>query len=144
MAAEAIRAKPEQRTAISRYTTENGPTQAAMKQLCSNDNSTYKPVEVRALPTKPQGQPLLLGEELDKCVQDYIKNLREIGGVVNTAIVVGAANGIVAQSSGLLVENGGHVSITKGWAKSILHCMNYVKCKFSNAGKISVLRFNEY
>jgi len=43
------------------------------------------------------------------------KILREIGGVVNTAIVIGAANGIVgAQNCGLLVENGGHVNITNG------------------------------
>ena len=83
---------------------------------------------MKALPTKTQGRPLLLGEELDKCVQDYIKNLREIRGVVNTAIVVGAANGIVsAWNCALLLENGGHVSITKGWAKSILHRMNYVE-----------------
>ena len=50
---------------------------------------------MKVLPTKTQGRPLLLGEELDKCVQDYIKNLREIGDVINTAIVIYAANGIV-------------------------------------------------
>ena len=44
-----------------------------LEQSCSGDNSTSKLVEVKALPTKPQGRPLLLGEELDKCVQDYIK-----------------------------------------------------------------------
>jgi len=71
-----------------------------------------------------------------------IKNLKEIGGVVNTAIIIGAANGIIgAQNCGLLVENGGHISITKGW---ILHRMNYVKRQGSNAGKISVSSFNEY
>ena len=65
------------------------------KQPCTSSNSTSCPrVEVKALPTKTQGRPLLLGEELDKCVQEYIKNLREIGGVVNTAIVIGAANEI--------------------------------------------------
>ena len=67
------------------------------KQLCSSGSSTTcHPVKVKVLPTKTQGRPLLLGEELDKCVQDYIKNLREIGGVVNTGIVIGAANGIVS------------------------------------------------
>ena len=98
------------------------------KQPCSSSSSTTcMPVEVKVLPTKTQGRPLLLVEELDKCVQDYIKNLREIGGIVNTAIVIGAANGIVsARICALLVENGGHVSITKGWAKSILRQMNYV------------------
>ena len=67
------------------------------KQPCSNGSSTTSiPVEVKVLPTKTQGRPLLLGEELDKCMQDYIKNLREIGGVVNTAIVIGAAIEIVS------------------------------------------------
>ena len=115
------------------------------KQPCSSGSSTTcHRVEVKALPTKTQGRPLLLGEELDKCVQDYIKNLREIRGVVNTAIVVGAANGIVsAQNCALLLENGSHVSITKGWAKSILHRMNYVKRKGSNAGKVSISCFSE-
>ena len=61
------------------------------------------PVEVKVLPTKIQGRPLLLVKELDKCVQDYIKNLREIREVVNTAIVIGATNGIVgAQNCALL------------------------------------------
>ena len=62
------------------------------KQPCSSGSSTTSiPVEVKVLPTKTQGRPLLLGEELDKCVQDYIKNLREIGGVVNTAIGIVSA-----------------------------------------------------
>ena len=86
------------------------------KQQCSSSSSTTcPPVEVKVLLTKTQGRPLLLGEELDKCVQDYIKNLREIRDIVNTTIVIGAANGIVsAQNCALLLENGGHVSITKG------------------------------
>ena len=155
----------EERAAIGRYAAETGPTQAARhfseklkmkiseptarnfkeeylkklqeitviaKQPCSSGSSTTS--IVKALPTKTQGRPLLLGEELDKCVQ----NLQEIGDVVNTAIVTGAAIRIVsAQNCALLLENGGHISITRGWAKSILHRMNYVKRKGSNAGKVS-------
>ena len=53
------------------------------KQPCSSGSSTTcPPVEVKALPTKIQSRPLILGKELDKCVQDYIKNPREIGGIV--------------------------------------------------------------
>ena len=115
------------------------------KEQSTSGSSTSCPrVEVKALPTKTQGRPLLLGEELDKCVQKYIKHLREIGGVVNTAIVIGAANGIIsAWNCALLLENGGHISITKGWAKSILNRMNYVKRKGSNVGKVSVSCFHE-
>ena len=163
------RYKPEERAAIGRYAAENGPTRAARhfseklkmkiseptarkfkeeylkklqeitKQPCSSGSSTTSiPVEIKGLPTKTQGRPLLLGEELDKCVQDYIKNLREIGGVVNTAIGI-----VSARNCTLLLENGGHISITRGWTKSILHRMNFVKRKGSNAGKVSVSCFNK-
>ena len=41
---------------------------------------------------------------------------------INTAIVIGAANGIIsARNCTLFLEYGGHISITKGWAKSILN-----------------------
>ena len=46
-------------------------------------------------PTK-QGRPLLLGQALDESVQDYVTSMRTVGGVVNTAIVMAAAEGITA------------------------------------------------
>ena len=46
---------------------------------------------VKQLDSKKRGQPLLLGFELDNLVQSYILQLRENGGVVNTAIVMNAA-----------------------------------------------------
>ena len=99
---------------------------------------------VKSLPTKPQGRPLLLSAELDKSVQDYINALRVAGGVVNTAIVQAASLGIIAaRDPGLLREHGGHIEITKAWAKSLLKRMGYVKRKGSNAGKITVSQFNE-
>lgn len=101
-----------------------------------------KDVTVTSLPKKPQGRPLLLGQELDKAVQDYIEALRIAGGVVNSAIVVAAANGIVsAKDVSLLSSRGGSISITKHWAKSLLSRMKYVKRKCSNAGKVSLPNF---
>ena len=51
------------------------------------------------------------------------------------------AHGIVsARNPALLVEHGG---LTKAWAKSLLKRMGYVKRKCSNAGKMSVARFEE-
>jgi hypothetical protein len=62
--------------------------------------------------------------------------MRKVGGVINTAIVIAAANGIVAaRSPALLTQHGGHIDITKAWAKSLLNQMGYVKRKCSNAGK---------
>ena len=47
-------------------------------------------------------------------VQEYIKNFRENGGVVNSAIVMAAAVGIIEScDSILLTENGGHIVCSK-------------------------------
>ena len=60
---------------------------------------------------------------------------------MNTAIVQAASLGIIAaRDSGLLPELGGHIEITKAWAKSLLKRM---KRKGSNAGKITVSQFIE-
>ena len=70
--------------------------------------------------------------------------MRNTGGVVNTAIVVAAGRGVIASKNpGLLREHGGHIEVTKAWAKSLLMWMGYVKRKCSNAGKISVSHFEE-
>ena len=103
---------------------------------------SVKNAAVTSLPTKPQGRPLLLGQELDKAVQDYIEALRCTGGIVNSAIVVAAAKGIVSsKDASLLVCRGGNISINKNWAKSLLSRMKYVKWKCSNAGKVSLPNF---
>ena len=55
-----------------------------------------------------------------------------------------AAVGIVsARNSTALKSNGGHIEITKSWARSILDRMGYVKRKCSNAGKVSPAHFVE-
>ena len=84
----------------------------------------------------------MLGIEMDKAVQEYIRSLRVAGGVVNTAIVMGAAEGIVsARDVSKLVSHGGYIDICKSWAKSLLNRMGYVKRKASNAGKILAAEF---
>ena len=101
-------------------------------------------VHVASLPKMAVGRPLLLGKDLDICVQDYINALRKVGGVVNTTIAMAAANGIIAaRNPALLVQHGGHLEITKAWAKSLFQRMGYVKRKCSNAGKVTVARFEE-
>ena len=101
-------------------------------------------VSVSALPKKVSGRPLLLGEDLDATVREFVESLRKVGGVVNTSIVMAAAEGIVAaKNPSLLVAHGGHIEITKGWVKSLFHRMGYVKRKGSNAGKVTVSHFQE-
>ena len=70
--------------------------------------------------------------------------MRKVGGVVNTAIVMAAAQGVIAsRNPGLLREDGDHKVITKACATSLLMQMGYVTRKCSNAGKISVSHFEE-
>ena len=81
-----------------------------------NDKSVLK-----ELPAKRIGRPYLLGDELEMQVRVYLKSLREHSAVVNSVIAVECAEGIVRNStSSLLAQNGGHIALTKTWAKNIL------------------------
>lgn len=86
--------------------------------------------KMKTLPTKVRGRPLMLGEEIDDEVKQFIKNVRTSGGVVNTIIVVAAVQGIVgAENRALLKENGGHMDINRDYARSLMRRMNLVKRK---------------
>ena len=68
------------------------------------------------------GRPLLQGEKLNKQVQAYLTSFRESGAVVNTAITMACADGIVRNTdSNMLAVNGGHILITKDWAKNMVY-----------------------
>ena len=83
---------------------------------------------VQQLPPKKKGRPLLLGEELDKQVCDYLQVLRNNGAAVNTAIVIACGNGIVRiKDANLLTINGGNITLLKDWAKYILRRMGWVR-----------------
>ena len=114
-----------------------------MKALAGARSDTADPV-VNSLPTKEQGRPLLLGQKIDKAIQEYVEATRAAGGVINTAIVMAAAVVIVSSRDiTALRSHGGHIEITKTWAKSLLKRMGYVKRKSCNAGKVSPLLFTE-
>ncbi len=69
---------------------------------------------------KKRGVPLKLGLEMDRQVQAYLRTLREKGGIVNTAIAMASTRGIMLKLDRIsLAEFGGHVSLTKDWAKSL-------------------------
>ena len=75
---------------------------------------------VQQLPPKKKGCPLLLGEELDRQVRDYLQVLRKNGVIVNTAIVIAFGDGIVrSKDANLLAINGGSITLSKDWAKSV-------------------------
>ena len=79
---------------------------------------------IEKFPSKKRGHPYLLGETLDTQVQHYLKHIREAGAVVNSAITIAVAEGIVkSHDSNMLECNGGHICLTKSWAKSLLKRM---------------------
>ena len=85
-------------------------------------------LRVTSLQPKKRGRKLLLGEKLDSQVKVYTKCLRERGAIVNTAVVLGAAKGIVEKTDQMLLsENNGPIALTKTWAASLLHRMGFVK-----------------
>ena len=99
---------------------------------------------VKELPCKKTGRPLLLGDELDKQVQEYVKYMRNRGIAVNTTVVMAAAEGIIkSKDANLLNNNGGSggIEITKWWARSLLNRMGMVKRKACSKNKITPEHF---
>ena len=81
------------------------------------------------LPKSPRGRPLMLGD-IDQRVQTYITNARLNGAAVGIRMVMAAAEGIVTKTARHQLHSyGGHISITKTWAQSLLHRMGYVQRK---------------
>ena len=69
--------------------------------------------------------------------------MEEAGAVINSAITIAVAEGIVKKhNSNLLMCNGGHISLTKTWAQSILKRMGYVKRRASTKAKVTVADFD--
>ena len=67
-----------------------------------------------------------------------------IGGVVNTAITVAAAQGIIStRCPGKLQCEGGDICIRKDWVKSLMRRMGFVRRKVSNAGKVLPAEYAE-
>ena len=102
-----------------------------------------RPLEERSsleeLPTKKRGKPLMIGEELDREVKNYLSEIRSRGGVVNVAIALGVGKGIVKNSSSHYKD----MVPTKDWAKYLMTWMGLVKRRASTAAKTSIENFEE-
>ena len=66
-----------------------------LKELKIRVQENKQDLVIDKLPNKKRGRPLLLGKELDDYMVLYVKHLCSSGAVVNTAIVMAAATGIV-------------------------------------------------
>ena len=65
-------------------------------------------------------------------VQSYVRALQTTGAPIGSAVVLAAAKGIVmSHDHTLLVENGGHIALTKSWSHSLMLRMGLVKRKAS-------------
>ena len=86
----------------------------------------------------------MLNDEMTEKLKAYIIAIREMGGVVNTAIVIAAGT-----CTGMLLErdpaslacNGGHVTLKKSWANYFMGKMQFVKQKATTKAKVTVQHF---
>ena len=66
------------------------------------------------LPSKKRGRPTLLSTQMEEEIRAYISVLRENGSVVNTAITIASARGVVlSHDASSLATNGGHIDLSK-------------------------------
>ena len=154
-AAHYMKFTPEQKAQVARYALESRNKRAIVKyskqwgvDLKESTVRTWKtkyteglrkrkptePLPIKALPDRKQGRPLLLGDELDTAVQAYVESIRKLGGVVNTAIVLGGAEAIIADRDRTLLDT---LAPGKDWAKSLLSRIGYVKRKATTKGKVA-------
>uniref|UniRef100_A0A1X7U266 HTH CENPB-type domain-containing protein n=1 Tax=Amphimedon queenslandica TaxID=400682 RepID=A0A1X7U266_AMPQE len=94
-------------------------------------------VRVVSLPGKTRGQPPLLGEKLDKCLQEIIKEMRCRGTPIGSTIVVAVARGILLKHNRQMMEEfGGSLKPNKSWAKQVLWRMGFSKRRANSKAKI--------
>ena len=115
------------------------------KKKKSPERKACEDMTVKQLVNKKRGHPLLLGCTLYQQVRAYLTALRNNGAVVNTAIAIGCAEGVVKNfNSNLLECNGGHIKLTKSWAKCLMLRMGFAKWRASTNAKVSVADFKFY
>ena len=82
------------------------------KELASRVK-TGKSLAIERLEMKKRGHPYLLGEEMDRQLQEP-ERIKPKRPVINSAIVISVAEGIIeSYDSNLLKSNGGHIKCTK-------------------------------
>ena len=74
---------------------------------------------------KSRGRPTLSPETLMRKTIDTISALRSRGTPVTSSVINAVAKGIVqANDRTLLVENGGHLSLSNNWPRKVLYRMD--------------------
>ena len=115
------------------------------KRALEDEDDEDRGTGLTVLPCKKRGRPLLLGPELDKKVQLYLRRVRDAGGVVTARIAVAAAKGVIKRFDKFkLAEYGGPIELNVAWAYALLERMGFVKRKATTAkSKYEVEKFKE-
>jgi len=99
---------------------------------------------VKKLPFKKRGRPLLLGDYLDRQLQAYVTEIRQMGLVLNTSVLLAAAKGLVLyHDSNWLKENGGHLELSTHWAKGRLRKLEFSKRRVTTKASLTYVDFEE-
>ena len=76
-----------------------------LKELAKRKHD--KVTEVEVLPPKKHGCLLLIGVQLDDRVKLYVKEMQKKGVIINTRVIMAAAEGIVTHHDANLIADGG-------------------------------------
>ena len=99
--------------------------------------------KVQELSRKKTGQPLLIREELDAEVQDYVRHVRKGGLAINTSVVIAAGCGMIMnRDANQLSDIGGGITLTNEWAKNLLK-RGFVKRKACSKAKVNPEQFDK-
>ena len=90
------------------------------------------------VPSKKMGRLLLIGDEADKELQEYVRYLHATGAAVNTAVVIASAEVILLNKDANILKQ---ITLTKDWAKSLPIRMGMVKRRVSSKAKVDVENF---
>uniref|UniRef100_A0A1X7U120 DDE-1 domain-containing protein n=1 Tax=Amphimedon queenslandica TaxID=400682 RepID=A0A1X7U120_AMPQE len=94
-------------------------------------------VRVVSLPGITRGRPPLLGEKLDKYLQEIIKEMCCRRTPIGSTIVVAVARGILLiHNRQMMEEFGGSLKPNKSWAKQVLWRMGFSKRGANSIAKI--------
>ena len=95
-------------------------------------------VIVDVLPSKKRGRPVLLGEKLDKHLQQLIITMRMRGTPIGTSVVIGVGQGILMKHKSCC-----DIKLNKEWARSVLRRMGFTKRRANSKSKILPDNFEE-
>ena len=77
-------------------------------------------------------------------VRSYLTELGKRGGIINTAIAISSAKGIIRKyDSNLLAENGGSIHLSKSWAKYLMGRMGLSKRRGDTKARVLIIDFEK-